>query len=123
VSLWAQVVVAKLAVVSLAWVLQWSCESTLLCPLAPPPASAVWDQVHVAILVVVEGSAAWHGFVFFRRCCMLATVLVVGVMIFFLLCVRVESLLHCVCDPHPPPPSSTSPCLHRVYFYVFVVME
>ena len=49
------------------WVLQWSCdscESSPMCPLAPPPASAVWNQVHVAILVIVEGSAAWYGFVF-----------------------------------------------------------
>jgi hypothetical protein len=67
--------------------------------------------VYFYIFVVVERGGPCPG----GRCCMLATVLVVGVMIFFLLCVRVEGLLHCVCDPGPPPPSSTLDVLHLGY--------
>ena len=66
-----------------AWVLQWSCESALMCPLAPPPASAVWDQVHVAMLVAVGGGE-----------CGLAWVRV---------------LFHS-CVPPPPPPFLLSLC-------------
>ena len=91
------------------------------CDPHPPPPSSTFDVLHLGYLyvfVVVERGGNWPGV----ECCMLASVLLVGV-VFYLLCLRVECPLHRACDPGPPPSVSTSPCLHRVYFYVFVVVE
>ena len=94
--------------------LRVECPLHRACDPHPPLPVCTLDVLnleYLSVFVVVERGGPCPG----GRCCMLATVLVVGVMIFFLLCVRVEGLLHCVCDPGPPPPSSTLDVLHLGY--------